>query len=458
MRSPLAWVCPLARWSHSSIDTDAWCAHGTRRVFEGLIERSSLGTPTAKKLRALTTDAEVDAVREFLEELIGTTVPVPREFAPEAPIGAQKGGTPRARGVVAGRSGAGDDQRQDTGLERNPRRHTSSEWVTRIKEAGKLPYVEHKHLVAFAKEKVNLTREEVDDQRDQVERLRSKIQAKIAATLGYGLVKSLHAGSVAKGTALRNVNDRDLAIYVRAEAAPGEIPALVTWLRDRVVEAYPTLGDDQIVANTNCVTVTFAGTGLTVDLVPVLYEGEPNDIGYLVSKDTGEKLKTSVRQHLDFIRGRKRLHPVHLAQLIRFTKWWVRQERKRDTEFKCKSFMLELIWVFLADTGVPLNDYPLALESFFAFVVKGLTEQIAFTEFLSVSEIPARSISAIEVLDPVNFENNVARRYTEEDRVRLVEAAQRAYDAITTARFVPTKTEAIECWQDVLGSSFKGSL
>jgi hypothetical protein len=124
--------------------------------------------------------------------------------------------------------------------------------------------------------------------------------------------------------------------------------------------------EDQIVASTNCVNVRFAGTGLDVDVVPVLYEGEPNDVGYLVSKDDGTRLSTSVRLHLDFIRSRKKAHPKHLAQLIRFTKWWARQQQKRDGEFKCKSFMLELLWGHLADGGLKLGDYAIALERFFA--------------------------------------------------------------------------------------------
>jgi hypothetical protein len=57
------------------------------------------------------------------------------------------------------------------------------------------------------------------------------------------------------------------------------------------------MSEDQIVATTNCVNVRFAGTGLDVDVVPVLYEGEPNDVGCLVSKDDGTKLRTSVRQN-----------------------------------------------------------------------------------------------------------------------------------------------------------------
>lgn len=136
-----------------------------------------------------------------------------------------------------------------------------------------MPQIEHRDLVAFAEDRVNLKKAEVDDQRAQVNRLRDRIEAKIATSDGYGFVKALHAGSVAKGTALRSVNDRDLAVYVKADQSPDDSQSLVNWVRDRVVEAYPVLSADQIVANTHCVTVTFAASGLEVDVVPVLYEG-----------------------------------------------------------------------------------------------------------------------------------------------------------------------------------------
>ncbi len=321
-----------------------------------------------------------------------------------------------------------------------------------------MPQITHRDLVAFADEKVNLKQSEVDDQRAQVNRLRDRIEAKIAVSPGYGFVKALHAGSVAKGTALRNVNDRDLAVYVKAEQAPDETPALVNWVRDRVVEAYPALHEDQIVASTNCVNVRFAGTGLEVDVVPVLYEGEPGDVGYLVSKDDGTRLRTSVRQHLDFIRGRKKAYPTYLAQLIRFTKWWARQQRKRDGEFKCKSFMLELLWIHLADGGLVLSDYAEALEQFFAFIANGgLNGQIAFTDFHPASDLPGRGSTPIQILDPVNFENNVAEHYEARDRDWLVSAAQDAFDAISTAYYEPATGQAVELWQDVLGTGFKAA-
>ena len=37
-------------------------------------------------------------------------------------------------------------------------------------------------------------------------------------------------------------------MYVRAECAPSDVAGLVGLLRERVVDAYPNLTDDQIVA------------------------------------------------------------------------------------------------------------------------------------------------------------------------------------------------------------------
>jgi hypothetical protein len=61
-----------------------------------------------------------------------------------------------------------------------------------------VPHITHRDLVAFAEDRVNLKKSEVDDQRAQVSRLRDRIESKIAASPGYGFVKALHAGSVAK--------------------------------------------------------------------------------------------------------------------------------------------------------------------------------------------------------------------------------------------------------------------
>ena len=66
------------------------------------------------------------------------------------------------------------------------------------------------------------------------------------------------------------------------------------------------------------------------------------------------------------------------------------------------------------------------------------------------------SNAAIEVLDPVNVDNNVGELYGTADRDRIVGAAHKALDALTEARFAPTKGRALDCWRVILGPTFKG--
>jgi len=47
-------------------------------------------------------------------------------------------------------------------------------------------------------------------------------------------------------------------------------------------------------------------------------------------------------------------------------------------------------------------------------------------------------------------------RYEDRDRVRIVDAAQDALDALAEARFATTKGRALDCWRSVLGPSFGG--
>ena len=188
-----------------------------------------------------------------------------------------------------------------------------------------------------------------------------------------------------------------------------------------------------------------------------LNEGDDDGKGYLVAKDTGDRLLTSIPLHLAFIRSRKKQNPDNLAQVIRYVKWWIRLQKKSDPTFKFKSFMAELIVAHLADDGLDFRDHIEALASVFEYIVESqLSERIAFDDYYSMSDLPATSTDPIEVFDPVNPANNIAKRYTAFDRGRLVGAAESALDAITEAGFATTKGQAVACWQIVLGTTFKG--
>src|SRR5437763_2096265 len=160
------------------------------------------------------------------------------------------------------------------------------------------PYVTNSNIKSYANDSVNLREDDVAEYREQVNRLRERLDKYIKEHPDYGLVKMLHSGSVRKGTALKTINDMDVAVYVRASDAPADEQKLLSWLADRLREAYSNLKPDQFTPQTHCVTVSFRGSGLDVDVAPVLYEGDPDDRGYLITKDTGDRVLTSIRLHL----------------------------------------------------------------------------------------------------------------------------------------------------------------
>lgn len=312
--------------------------------------------------------------------------------------------------------------------------------------------ITHDNIARFTEERINLPKETVDKHRKQVNDLRERLEAKIDEDPAFDLIKMLHAGSVAKGTALRTVNDLDVAVYVSTGNAPKADSQLVPWLAARLAEANPNMHPDQFEPQPHCVKINFRGTGLNVDVVPVLYEGGADDCGWLVRRHTGERVLTSIPLHLEFMRDRKRLYGDDYKQLIRIVKWW-----KRTIELRFKSFMIELLWARLTATGAPLTDYPTALEDFFTYIVKsGLKERVFFTDHYSAASLPTSNTGVIEIFDPVNPDNNIAKNYAETDRQAIVKAAHEALDAIGEAKYATTKYEAVECWQDILGRGFKG--
>jgi tRNA nucleotidyltransferase (CCA-adding enzyme) len=317
--------------------------------------------------------------------------------------------------------------------------------------------ITHSDIADFAAESVNLSREDAEEFREQVRRLREKLDKYACDHPDYGLIKTLLSGSLAKGTALKTLNDIDVAFYVKAEKAPSAEPALLNWLADRLREAYPQMKPDQIKPNSHSVCIKYAVSGLSVDVVPVQYKGDPDDRGYLFAVDGGKPVLTSIPLHLAFIRKRKAAQKDHFAQVVRLVKWWVRLQKNKDEAFRMKSFMTEMIVAHLADSGVSLADYTVALEKVFGYIVKSrLKTRIYFTDYYAASKLPAPTGKPMEIFDPVNETNNVAAVYNDNERQKIVDAAQEALEAISEARFATSRGRAIECWQDVLGPSFRG--
>jgi len=316
-------------------------------------------------------------------------------------------------------------------------------------------HVNHSDIVRFAEERVNLPKDKADDYRAQARRVRERLENYLDEHPDFTLKKILMSGSLAKGTALRSLNDIDMACYISGADAPHNVRQLLDYLAERLRKAFPNFSPDQVTPQTYSVTVSFRGSGLDVDVVPILYSGDPNWYGNLVSQDDGSFLETSIPRHLEFAAKRKKQQVRHFAQVVRLVKYWARLMKQERDGFRFKSFMIELILAKLCDDGLDLSDYPEALQHFFSYIARtNLRQRIVFADYYPAASVKA-SADLVQIIDPVNAVNNVSRLYTNKNADAIVDAALDAGDAIDAALAAPTKQLTVAYWQKVFGPSFQ---
>lgn len=316
-------------------------------------------------------------------------------------------------------------------------------------------HVSHSDIARFAQDKVNLPKDKADTYREQANRLKEKLEGYISEHPDFTLKKIMLSGSLAKGTSLRSLNDIDLACYIAGADAPKDISTLLEYLAERLRKAFPNFKPEQVKPQTYSVTVSFVGTGLDVDVVPILYYGDANWYGNLVSQDDGSFLETCIPRHLEFIRSRKKKQDTHFAQVIRLAKFWAKYMKTDREGFRFKSFMIELIMAKLLDEGKDFSDYPEALQHFFTYVAtSNLKNLIAFTDYYPHSSLGSFS-EPIKIIDPVNAKNNASKLYSSKEGDMIIEAALDAGDAIDSALAATTKEKTVYYWQKVFGPTFQ---
>lgn len=303
----------------------------------------------------------------------------------------------------------------------------------------------------YVTETVSLSREKLDRARNQVNYLRDRLADHLDENPEFALVKMLHSGSAAKGTALSTLNDLDVGVYLRPESVSDyELQNVLRYVHDLLVDVYHQMKPYQFSVGRHAVRVSFKTSGLDVDVVPVIPNGESNDRGVIPNAETGGWVETSIPLHLKFIRKRKDQHS-NFADLVRLTKWW-----RNEHELKFKSFLIELIWAYVLDEAiVDSDDLQEALLGFFAYIVRsGLKEPIVFNDYYATSEADLDG-EEVQIFGPVNPENNVGEGVGPLRRQALVNAADEALDTASAAMSAHTRGRGQEYYQRLFGVSFR---
>jgi hypothetical protein len=284
---------------------------------------------------------------------------------------------------------------------------------------------------------------------EQVDRLIAELSRTVREKTEIKITKVVKAGSFAKFTILRKTStdpvDVDVVFYISGRKINHEtLQGLNDTLYKLLIEIYPNKDVEDFEIQRKAATVSFVGTGLSVDIVPVIEDPNRAGYGWQFDLEDGSKLETCAPCQIKFVRDRKN-KDKDFRTLVRLVKKW-----RNHAELKpLKSFVIELIVAYVLDTEGNSGSIEQRFRRILLYIAQsGLKEKIQFAENVA----PFGTFTdPVVIIDPVYSLNNVASRITEAERVAIVSTAQNAWEA---AHFASAEDDT-EVWKELFGPRFK---
>lgn len=311
-------------------------------------------------------------------------------------------------------------------------------------------------------DKIRLKPENMQKYREQIDNLKTKLDEKIKNDKRTGLkvTKYVIAGSWKKHTILRPTGDNpidiDLVLFVEGdENIQNDLKKLHDFIVEYLEEIYPQKDINRDVdaeGNTKSITIKFSGTGLEVDIVPVVPLSSPKEYVWQPQRGGGGKYITSISKQLDFSAQLRKDNTSYTA-VVRALKWWRNYKElcPTDDEPGLSSFAIELIVGYLdANNGVE-NNIEEGIIRFFQFVSSADFPIIKFKG--AINNIPVYD-TPIYIADNTNNENNVAKKLTDSKWNEIVSEAEDAFDSLNIAQSKQNESETIDEWKRIFGPTF----
>ncbi|HAP60799.1 MAG TPA: nucleotidyltransferase [Cytophagales bacterium] len=311
-------------------------------------------------------------------------------------------------------------------------------------------------------DRIKLKPESMGKYRDQINNLREKLEKKIKEDDSNELrvSKYLLAGSWKKKTILRKTSDFpidiDLVLFVGGNLEKAkDVKKLHDFIVDYLEAIYPQKDINRDVdaeGNTKSITIKFSGTGLHVDIVPVVPLKELEGYVWQPQRGGGGTYTTSVEGQLAFSQQLRKDNPSYTS-IVRALKWW-RNEKELKPEGGdpgLSSFAIELIVAHLDITHGKEDNIEAGIIRFFEFVSGPDFPEIFFEG--AINRIPEYD-TPIFIADNTNNENNVAKKMDAPTWEEVKAEAEEAFDSLNIAQSKKIKRETIEEWKSVFGSHF----
>lgn len=307
----------------------------------------------------------------------------------------------------------------------------------------------NQQLKAYDANVLRLPAEKRTEYHAQLDRLISNLTTHLKTATKIKVTRVVKAGSLAKHTILRRTADDrvdgDVVFYLCGRSVDRDtLEQLNDLIYEGLTEAYPTKKVEDFEIQRKAATVTFVGTGLSVDIVPVIEILDRPGYGWQFDRHDGSRLLTCAPCAIRFVRDRKAIDP-DFRTLVRLGKRW----RNQAELTHLKSFVIELILAHVLEIDGRTGTLEARFRRFLLYIAQsGLKEVITFPE--NISPVPAFT-DPVVIVDPVCSTNNVASRLSEPERQEIVQAA---HDAWETAHFASAEDEP-DLWKEIFGPRFK---
>lgn len=317
--------------------------------------------------------------------------------------------------------------------------------------------------LGFFVKKIKLQSENMDKYRNQINNLKEKLEKKISEDTSNGLkvTKYILAGSWKKHTILKptgeNPIDIDLVLFVSGDDnIQNDLKKLYDFIIEYLKEIYPQKDINRDVdaeGNTKSITITFTGTGLQVDIVPVVPLVEPKEYVWQPSRRGGKKYITSISKQLGFSQYIRKNNPSYTS-IVRALKWWrnYKELNPTDSEPGLSSFAIELIVAYLDENKGIETNIEEGIIRFFEFISSPNFPIIEFED--SIGSVPYSFASPIYVADNTNKENNVVKRLNKTKWDEIFEEAEEAFDTLNIAQSRNNEGDTIQEWKSIFGPTF----
>lgn len=131
----------------------------------------------------------------------------------------------------------------------------------------------------------------------QVDRLVCELSKSVRDKTEIKITRVVKAGSFAKFTILRKTSvdpvDVDVVFYVSGRNADQEtLMSLTDTIYDLLIRIYPNKDVEHFQIQRKAATVAFVGSGLSVDIVPVIEDDKRPNYGWQFDLQNGSKVQT----------------------------------------------------------------------------------------------------------------------------------------------------------------------